>query len=364
MVLPESQTDTGFYYDGLTSQRQIVRLRPSFDSLVLLDDSQKILRRVHWGDLTQMPLASHNGEVHFALAGDPPAELIVTKEAFIKLKAAHRTGFRTQEAFSPVLLIKILVICLVLIAVSFVAVRFGSPWLARSLPAALEANLGASARASLFAEMPPCATPEAIAALQNMTDNLLRANNLSPKVTVHLVRSQQPNAFALPDRQIVITNGLLHIMKADPQLLSAVIAHELGHITQHHAVEGLISSVGFQIMVLAVTGHSGLSNSLGNLSATLINMGYSREQESEADRLGASYLSKAGLSPLTLAVALSHLEQANKFRDMRDTKTIQYFSSHPHTTTRLKAIGYTDQPPAYQPIVERGLLVKDPASCP
>jgi predicted Zn-dependent protease len=118
-----------------------------------------------------------------------------------------------------------------------------------------------------------------------------------------VVNDSTPNAFALPGGYIAISRGLLVGLQNEAQLAS-VLGHEIGHVTARHSVQGMqrASMLNLGVAVLGAaadtTGYGGLARPAGDLAANLINNTYSREQESESDRLGIDYMVKVGYDPL------------------------------------------------------------------
>ena len=114
-----------------------------------------------------------------------------------------------------------------------------------------------------------------------------------------VLNSSVPNAFALPGGFIVINRGLLVGLKNEAEM-AAVLGHETGHVTARHSLAGyqraLASNVLLAGVSIAAGGNSGVMQ-LSDITASLVNNGYSREQEREADRLGIDYMVKAGYNP-------------------------------------------------------------------
>lgn len=52
------------------------------------------------------------------------------------------------------------------------------------------------------------------------------------------------NAFALPSKELFVYSGLIDLVQED-ELLAAVLAHEMAHVTQRHAVENVNLEVSF-----------------------------------------------------------------------------------------------------------------------
>src|SRR5262249_10939064 len=83
---------------------------------------------------------------------------------------------------------------------------------------------------------------------------------------VHVIRSGQVNAFALPGGKIVVFTAILQVTEDDNQL-ATVLSHEIAHVLAHHASERVAREQ---------SGVAGL----------LRRKAFDRAQESEADHFG------------------------------------------------------------------------------
>lgn len=138
------------------------------------------------------------------------------------------------------------------------------------------------------------------------------------------------NALALPDGTVIVTDQLLELAGSDDEVL-AVIGHELGHLHLRHALRGMIQG---SIVAGVVAWYVGDFTSLAaGLPALLLESGYSRDFEREADRYGALFLRANGLSPALLANMLERLEDAHE-----GGSGPAYLSSHPGTAERAAAL--------------------------
>lgn len=100
------------------------------------------------------------------------------------------------------------------------------------------------------------------------------------------------NAFALPGGPIFVTRGLITHVTNEAELAS-VLGHEIGHVTARHSVSRMsqqqLAQVGLGIGgVLLPDKLKGLGQ-LASVGASLLFLKYSRDDESEADRLGFRY---------------------------------------------------------------------------
>ena len=151
---------------------------------------------------------------------------------------------------------------------------------------------------------------------------------------VHVVQSDQVNAFALPGGTVVVLTGLLAEAES-PEEVAGVLAHEIAHVTLRHGLKRIARSAGgvvvFKLFLGNVDGLLGVAASMAN-QATLL--GHSRGQESEADLEGARMLHGAGIDPEGLADFFALLEA-----QAEDSPEIPvWFSTHPEHSSRVNAI--------------------------
>ncbi len=114
-----------------------------------------------------------------------------------------------------------------------------------------------------------------------------------------VLNSSVPNAFALPGGYIVINRGLLVGLKSEAEM-AAVLGHETGHVTAKHSLAGYQRAMAANVLVsgvvLAAGGRAGVQE-ISGITASLVENGFSRDQEREADWLGIDYMVKAGYNP-------------------------------------------------------------------
>ena len=114
-----------------------------------------------------------------------------------------------------------------------------------------------------------------------------------------VLNSSVPNAFALPGGFIVINRGLLTGLSNEAEM-AAVLAHETGHVTAKHSLAAYQRAMAANLMlagVSAVAGSRAGVMEISGVTASLLENGFSRDQEREADWLGIDYMVKAGYSP-------------------------------------------------------------------
>ena len=157
--------------------------------------------------------------------------------------------------------------------------------------------------------------------------------------------SPDVNAFALPGGYIFLNRGLMSYL-TNEQELAAVLGHELGHVTARHSITKASKAQLFDILTYAVGTRVGstVSNLTSMMSGVLL-AGYGREQELEADSLGAEYMSQVGYSSHgmldTISILKEHELYSKNVEERRGVKPQTYhgvFSTHPSNDKRLQEI--------------------------
>ena len=141
------------------------------------------------------------------------------------------------------------------------------------------------------------------------------------------------NAFALPGGAVLMTDALVKLATSDDQI-SAVLAHEIGHVRHRHGLRLGLQAVGIAALSAAVLGDAVSISSLAvTLPTALLQSGYSREFEGEADDYAFERLKQVAISPRAFAemMALFEKEHARAGKDSKD-----YFSTHPATAKRIE----------------------------
>ncbi|WP_159593464.1 M48 family metallopeptidase [Chelativorans xinjiangense] len=142
-----------------------------------------------------------------------------------------------------------------------------------------------------------------------------------------------PNAFALPDGTIILTDELVRLT-GDEDAALGVLAHEIGHVVHRHTLRRLYRAVGITTLIMFIGGDvgSGVEDVLIQGSG-LMTLSYSRGQESEADRYSVELMAKAGREPAGLARLFEVLRDDHGEDDRND-----FFSTHPATPDRIEDI--------------------------
>lgn len=131
-----------------------------------------------------------------------------------------------------------------------------------------------------------------------------------------IVDSEEINAFAAPGGFILVTRGLIRCCPNETAL-AAVLAHEIAHVQHRDALRSIKKSRITE--ALGIIGgeaikHAGgaelnqltgiFADSVGDVMTTMVNNGYSRAYEYEADQAAVGILHRAGYDPSGLALML------------------------------------------------------------
>lgn len=192
------------------------------------------------------------------------------------------------------------------------------------VPDSVDQRLGAAVdrRVRLLFGNKVCANRAGVIALEMLVGKLVAGrDDEMPPLTVVVLDTPIPNAFALPGGRIFLLRGLLAKAKS-PDEVAGVIAHEIGHVVHRDGLRAM----------LRVGGSSGSS---GSSSATIIAMAQvaiegvsSREAEREADRHARDRLLALGRPPQALATILSRIAS------QAEATIPPFLRSHPLTAER------------------------------
>ncbi|MDH0866870.1 M48 family metalloprotease [Mitsuaria sp. GD03876] len=168
--------------------------------------------------------------------------------------------------------------------------------------------------------------------------------------------SPEVNAFALPGGYVYVTRGILAYMENEADL-AGVMGHEIGHVTARHGAQRATRQQNAGLGVLAATvlgavlesrGVSGATDIAGQVSqnaAAGYIASYSREQELQADQLGAEYLARNRYDPKHMVDVIQVLKDQEQFAaDQARAQGRQapsgnnWLASHPSNEQRLQRI--------------------------
>jgi predicted Zn-dependent protease len=142
------------------------------------------------------------------------------------------------------------------------------------------------------------------------------------------------NAFAAPGGIVHITRGALGLIKSEAEL-AGVLGHEIAHITKKHTVNAIQKNKAIKMTTEEVGAKgSAYYSKLANAAYdNVVERGFDRGDEDDADQEGLRLANKAGYNPAALAYFLVKLMERNK--GLAGTKPNGLFSTHPDTQARI-----------------------------
>lgn len=261
---------------------------------------------------------------------------------------------RAQQSWRLTLLA---VLALVLLGVA--GYRWGLPLAARGLlavtPQAVDRQVGQAALASLDGRwLHPSELP---AAEQARLRRLMQAAERRvvavgvPRVAyeVQFRRSSiGPNALALPDGTLVITDELVKLLDGQDEVLIGVFGHELAHVRERHAMRLFVQSGVLAAAASVALGD--FSSLLAAAPALLGHLAYSRDFEREADDGAIAILRANGILPSAMTGLFKALagDRGGRAQDTGGQAEPQTdlgfaFSSHPADAERIQRFLQADR---------------------
>ena len=176
---------------------------------------------------------------------------------------------------------------------------------------------------------------EAARILNDMAYRLMTTSNVPQRddIWITIVDAPIPNAFALPDHSIVVTDDLI-AMAEHPDEITGVIAHEIAHIEHDHIMKNIIRSVGAGIFFDVVFGGAGAGQMVAIASVNLAGLRFSRDDEADADARGLDYLEAANIDTGGLARFFDRFAEE---AEAHGGEIATLLSSHPATAARAEA---------------------------
>lgn len=175
--------------------------------------------------------------------------------------------------------------------------------------------------------------------------------------TFRVLDSPVINAFALPGGYNYVTRGILAHLENEAQL-AMVLGHEVAHVAARHASQqaltqqaGSLLVIGGAVLTESILGKGGAQvMELGGGAAQLLFLSYSRDAESESDRLGVEYAARAGYLAGEGAKFFTSLKRISEASGQRIPT---HLSSHPdpgdrevdivRRSERFKELGYAQE---------------------
>ena len=168
----------------------------------------------------------------------------------------------------------------------------------------------------------------------------LAASSQRPNLPWHfaVVDEADINAFALPGGYVYITRGLLAYLNTEAQM-AGVLGHEIGHVNARHSAQAYtrqVTLLGGAVLTSLLFPKSAPYVAGGAAGLSIFFPKFDRNQELQADRLGAEYSARVGWSPMgmeSVLEVLSRLEAGSSSRGVPN-----WLSTHPPSPDRITRI--------------------------
>ena len=176
--------------------------------------------------------------------------------------------------------------------------------------------------------------------------------------TYNVIASDQPNAFCLPGGYVAIYTGILDVTGnadgqvtladiEDPDKLAVVMGHEIGHALAHHGAkrmsQGQLAQLGMVAMSLGLgdmdPGQRQMALQAMGVAAQGGLMAFSRQHETEADKIGLELLVRACYDPREAP------DLWERMGALGGASPPEWFSTHPASETRAQ--NFRDWMPDY-----------------
>jgi len=168
------------------------------------------------------------------------------------------------------------------------------------------------------------------------------------KWEVNLIGSKQINAFCMPGGKIAFYTGILEQLQLTDDEVAQIMGHEIAHALREHARARMGKSAATSMgagLLSQLLGLGDVGRTVTNYGVQLLNMTFSRSDESEADLVGLELAARAGYDPragITLWQKMAAGSQG---------APPQWLSTHPAGNTRIADI--ERNLPRVLPIYER-----------
>ncbi|MEM7602027.1 MAG: M48 family metallopeptidase, partial [Verrucomicrobiota bacterium] len=209
-----------------------------------------------------------------------------------------------------------------------------------------EAALGFSEFGKMKAEKPISQDPGLNAQVQRVGSRLSKVMPVPNAEWEFVVFDDpSPNAFALPGGKVGVHTGIFQITKDDAGL-AAVIGHEVAHVVARHSGERMTQNAVAGVLVAGAGYALNRDGGDGALPTAALGAGtliatrkFSRDQELEADRMGALFMARAGYDPK------ESVELWRRFGQWRSANSQggnspQFLSTHPLDDKRIANLQY------------------------
>jgi len=154
---------------------------------------------------------------------------------------------------------------------------------------------------------------------------------------VNIINSDALNAFCMPGGKIMVYSGLITALNMTDAELAVVLGHEIAHALREHSREQVSQAMAVQTAIGVGAAVLGVGDAGANIASSgysaLIATRFSRNHETEADRIGLELTARAGYDPRAGKTLWQKMISANQ-----GGRPPEFLSSHPAEASRVREI--------------------------
>ena len=203
---------------------------------------------------------------------------------------------------------------------------------------AQEVAMGSQYAQQIEQELPMVRDPEIVRYINVLGDSIARVvDDRSLTWRFNVVDQPEINAFAVPGGHIYVNRGLIE-RTTNMSELAGVLGHEIAHVTQRHSMKQMAAAqranYGLSIgCILAPSFCQGLAGTGVSVLAQAGFAKFSRDDETESDRFGVKYVTRAGIDPRGMPSMFRILLRE---RERNPGSVEAWFASHPIEESRIR----------------------------
>ena len=323
------------FYDGVVSKPWAAKISPIDAQSVLIRYGENLQQQRHY-HYQDMMLVGALGKIQpvIELKDDARIEFSQALPDWFQLRNKQLQHSIWKLERTPSLIVFSLVFVSLMV---FVTVQWGIPsaskYVAFQLPANTLNQIGDEAERYILDMTAPSQLHTARQQKILKDYRKLIAGDTPAKVLFRQGNRLGANALAIPNNTIILTDELVELAQNDQEIFG-VLAHEQGHLAERHSLQQALSSLGFSIILLAITGDG--TDLVSTLPVALVGASYSRNFESEADHYALNIMHAQGIPTIHFAHFLERLAQDT---DEDTSKSpLDFLQSHPATQKRIQAV--------------------------
>ena len=301
--------------DGQTAAAREVEVTLDRDVLIIkpIDQSGTLPQRWPYERITSPhPIHANDQQVLLSFKDKPGERLFIADEHFAKRILDQAPGI-THGAHTWGLLKWPLGIAAAIVlfwALTWFNIISPATTLAALMPDGARQKLGKAVVETVRNKRKVCTSAKGDLSLTKLLTRLKPATGKGKTYDVKVVDLAFVNAFAAPGDQIIVSGKLIE-EASNAEEVAGVIAHEIGHAIERHPEANLIRVFGIiTIMQIMTAGESG---TISDLAFFLVQSGYSRIAEEEADEHAKRILTKVNVSTKPLAGFFERLLNRRSF---------------------------------------------------